>query len=166
MRRSPIFRYCRPCCLHAGHLLWYLVRSPFASHVEGSPTAPSKQITLVDCAPYYKDAMLGRFYAICNCCSCCCGALNAHRNGTPMLASSGYVAVVDEDLCAGCGECAEVCQFAAISVDDGFACIDVAACMGCGVCVAHCSQAALSLLREPGKGEPLEIRELMVRAAK
>jgi ferredoxin len=115
---------------------------------------------------YFKDAMLGRFYAICNCCSCCCGAMQAQRNGTPMIASSGYVARVDEGLCAGCGECAEVCQFAAITVDDGFACIDVAACMGCGVCVAHCSQAALSLLREPGKGEPLEIRELMVRAAK
>jgi heterodisulfide reductase subunit A-like polyferredoxin len=82
------------------------------------------------CVHVYKDAMLNRFYAICNCCSCCCGAMNAHRNGTPMLASSGYVAVVDEALCAGCGECAEVCQFAAICVDDGFARIDTATCMG------------------------------------
>jgi heterodisulfide reductase subunit A-like polyferredoxin len=87
---------------------------------------------LVDCAPYYKDAMLGRFYAICNCCSCCCGAMNAQRHGTPMLASSGYVAVVNAELCTACGSCADSCQFAAISVDDGFACIDAAACMGCG----------------------------------
>ena len=36
--------------------------------------------------------MLGRFYAICNCCKCCCGAMQAHLNGVPMLASSGYVA--------------------------------------------------------------------------
>jgi len=40
---------------------------------------------------FFKDAMLGRFYAICNCCACCCGAMHAHRNGTPMLAASGYV---------------------------------------------------------------------------
>ena len=40
---------------------------------------------------FFKDAMLGRFYAICNCCSCCCGAMHAHRGGTPMLASSGYL---------------------------------------------------------------------------
>jgi len=112
-----------------------------------------------------KDAMLGRFYAICNCCSCCCGAMNAHQNGSPMLASSGYVAQVDVELCAGCGSCADVCQFNAISVDDGLARIDAAACMGCGVCVAHCPQEALSLLRDPAKGEPLEIQELIAHAA-
>jgi heterodisulfide reductase subunit A-like polyferredoxin len=92
--------------------------------------------------------------------------MNAHRNGTPMLASSGYVAQVDAELCAACGTCADYCQFAAISVDDGLARIDAFACMGCGVCVARCPQEALSLQRDPAKGEPLEIRELMVRAAK
>jgi heterodisulfide reductase subunit A-like polyferredoxin len=88
-----------------------------------------------------------------------CGAMEAQRakRGTPMLASSGYVAVVDADLCARCGECAGVCQFAAISVDDGFARIDAAACMGCGACVAHCPQEAIELVRDPAKGEPLEI---------
>jgi ferredoxin len=44
-----------------------------------------------------------------------------------MLASSGYVAQVDADLCAACGTCAEYCQFGAISVHDGFARIDTAA---------------------------------------
>jgi len=109
--------------------------------------------------------MLGRFYAICNCCSCCCGAMQAWQNGTPMLASSGYVAQVDEDLCAACGLCADFCQFAAISVDDGFARIDAAACMGCGVCVSKCPQETISLVRDPAKGEPLEIQELIARAA-
>ncbi len=91
--------------------------------------------------------------------------MEAQRNGTPMIASSGYVAQVDEGLCAGCGECADVCQFAAISVDDGFARIDAAACMGCGVCVAHCPQEAISLLRDPAKGESLEIQQFIIRAA-
>ncbi len=114
---------------------------------------------------FFKDAMLGRFYAICNCCSCCCGAMEAQRNGTPMLASSGYVAVVADDLCAGCGSCADVCQFAAISVDDGSARIDDAACMGCGVCVAKCPTGALALERGAARGEPLEIQKLMAQAA-
>jgi heterodisulfide reductase subunit A-like polyferredoxin len=81
-----------------------------------------------------------------------------------MIASSGYVAVVDEGLCAACGECADVCQFGAISADDGVAHIDDAACMGCGVCVAHCSQEAIELVRDSGKGEPLEIETLIAQA--
>jgi Pyruvate/2-oxoacid:ferredoxin oxidoreductase delta subunit len=132
---------------------------------EVSPAVLSKRTVLVDCVHYYKDAMLGRFYAICNCCSCCCGAMEAQRNGTPMIASSGYVAQVDVELCAACGTCVEYCQFAAISVDDGFAHIDAVACMGCGVCVAYCPQEAISLLRDPAKGEPLEIQKLIVESA-
>jgi ferredoxin len=37
--------------------------------------------------------------------------------------------------------------------------------MGCGVCVAQCPQEAISLLRDPAKGEPLEIQSLMAKAA-
>jgi ferredoxin len=90
--------------------------------------------------------------------------MQAWNNGTPMLASSGYVAQVDEDLCAACGTCADSCQFAAISLDDGFARIDASACMGCGVCVAHCPQEAISLRCDPVKGEPLEIQKLIAYA--
>ncbi|MFC2037640.1 4Fe-4S binding protein, partial [Chloroflexota bacterium] len=131
---------------------------------EVSPTVQLKRKGMLHCVQYYKDAMLDRFYAICNCCACCCGAMHAHRHGTPMLASSGYVAQVDADLCAGCGSCVDVCQFSAILVDDGFACIDAAACMGCGVCVSKCPQGAFALVRDPGRGEPLEIQKLMASA--
>ena len=67
---------------------------------------------------FFKDAMLGRFYAICNCCACCCGAIHAHQTGTPMLASSGYVAEVDQEACIACGVCAENCQFGALALGD------------------------------------------------
>jgi ferredoxin len=110
---------------------------------------------------FFKDAMLGRFYAICNCCACCCGAMQAWRHGVPMLAASGYRSQVDTDVCIGCGDCSNLCQFGALSADGGIAIVDAALCMGCGVCVSHCTQGALSLVRDPGKGEPLEIRELL-----
>ncbi len=115
---------------------------------------------------FFKDAMLDRFYAICNCCECCCGAMHAHRNGIPMLASSGYTARVDVDLCVGCGVCADFCQFGALALGDGGAIVDGAACMGCGVCVSQCAQGALTLARDPAKGEPLEIRRLIASAAR
>lgn len=110
---------------------------------------------------FFKDAMLNRFYAICNCCSCCCGAMQAQRSGTPMLASSGYISQVDESMCIGCGDCIEFCQFDALSLGTSYSVVDQVACMGCGVCVSKCEQGALSLIRAPQKGEPLELHLLM-----
>jgi len=106
---------------------------------------------------FFKDAMLDRFYAICNCCSCCCGAISAHKGGTPMLASSGYVSVVDHNLCIGCETCSDFCQFDAIRMTDGQAAVDFEKCMGCGVCTDKCEQEAITLKRDPAKGEPLDI---------
>ena len=90
--------------------------------------------------------------------------MQAHQYGTPMLASSGYVAVVDAELCAACGTCADFCEFAALSLNDAHAVADIAAYTGCGVCVAHCPQEAISLQRDPDKGEPLEIQRLIAEA--
>jgi ferredoxin len=111
---------------------------------------------------FFKDAMLGRFYAICNCCACCCGAMQAQRNGTPMLASSGYLSRVDESRCQGCGTCVEYCQFTAISIVDDHSTIDEVMCMGCGVCVSHCPNGALQLELAPWKGAPMTLPEEMV----
>ena len=110
---------------------------------------------------FFKEAVLERFYAICNCCSCCCGAMQAQRNGTPMLASSGYLAQVDETLCIGCGECESYCQFGAITVSDGVSHVEYEKCMGCGVCVSHCPQDAVELVLAPEKGIPLEMAKIL-----
>ncbi|MGD8858217.1 MAG: 4Fe-4S binding protein, partial [Chloroflexota bacterium] len=110
---------------------------------------------------FFKDAMLGRYYAICNCCSCCCGAIQMWRGTTPMLASSGYVAQVDVDLCMGCGDCVETCQFGALSLVEEVATVDYELCMGCGVCVSRCANDANSLVADPAKGVPFSVRELL-----
>jgi ferredoxin len=114
---------------------------------------------------FFKDAVLGRFYAICNCCSCCCGAMKAQRHGEPMLITSGYICQVDQNLCAACGSCIDLCQFDAIQVD-GYAEVDQAVCMGCGVCVNNCPQGALSLQRDAARSAPLEIFRLMEEAGR
>lgn len=113
---------------------------------------------------FFKDAMLERFYAICNCCQCCCGAMQAQRSGTPMLASSGYISRVDEDLCIGCGDCNFYCQFNALELVDGINHVIYEKCMGCGICVSKCTQEAMSLVRDTAKGVPLEICSVMEEA--
>ena len=155
-----------------------IVGEPFASFIAEHHPERSRWITSEEAVEilqaeherghvhhaFFKDAMLGRFYAICNCCSCCCGAMQAQRNGVPMLASSGYVCRTDSVLCEGCGACAESCQFGALSLEGERVVLREAACMGCGVCLSKCPAEALSLVRDAARGEPLEIRGLIERA--
>lgn len=150
-----------------------IVGEPFASFVlEHNPdssrmisSAEARQILEQEAQrghvshAFFKDAVLNRFYAICNCCSCCCGAMKAHRNGTPMVISSGFICNVNEEKCIACGICIDTCQFHALSLNDHLIC-DAALCMGCGVCVSHCTQEALMLVRDASKPAPLEISKL------
>jgi ferredoxin len=114
---------------------------------------------------WFKDATMDRFYAICNCCKCCCGGIDAMvKYGAPTLAASGYVAQVDDTLCAACATCEDACLFEAIQVN-GAAVIDWEACMGCGVCVGQCPNEAMSLVCDERKGVPLDVRLLVQEQA-
>jgi ferredoxin len=88
---------------------------------------------------------------ICNCCACCCGVLRTVAEfGLPTaIARADFVALADEDLCAGCGECVDRCQFGAASLWDGFCQVDAGRCVGCGLCVTTCAPGALRLERRP-----------------
>ncbi len=109
---------------------------------------------------WFKDVCLGRFFAICNCCPCCCGGIDAMVNhGIPMMASSGYVAQVCPQSCHGCGQCEQACAFRAIRVD-GQAQVDIDACMGCGVCQGVCTSGAVSLVRAQQRGTPLDVQRI------
>ncbi|MBI4333217.1 MAG: 4Fe-4S binding protein [Chloroflexi bacterium] len=109
---------------------------------------------------FFKDIMLNRFYAICNCCRCCCGAMKATLEyELPMIAPSGYVSSVSQD-CNACGLCVDFCPFGAISLDGETAKVDPKRCFGCGLCQTRCRSAAVSLIKAPEKGEPLDIETL------
>lgn len=174
----PCRRYAENPCLPMDVCL--IVGEPFASFVSEHHPETSRWITKEQAVQileeedarghvhhaFFKDAMLGRFYAICNCCECCCGAMNAHRRGTPMLASSGYIAQVLEEMCIGCQTCEDYCQFGALSIgSNGVMDVDHALCMGCGVCESKCPEGGIALVAAPEKGVPLEIDKLMQAAS-
>lgn len=54
------------------------------------------------------------------------------------------IPVVDVDKCVGCGNCAKVCPFGAITIEHGKAVVSPALCQGCRACVSACPKGAIS----------------------
>lgn len=64
---------------------------------------------------------------------------------------SGHKALINKNLCIGCGKCIELCRFGAIEKkksDDKIPEIDPVACEGCGVCVRFCPSQAIEFNEE------------------
>ena len=86
---------------------------------------------------------------ICNCCGCCCEALQAARKFSPMqpVATTNYIPKISLETCIGCGKCAKVCPILAISMKEKRPVIDEEICLGCGVCARNCPAKAIALER-------------------
>jgi len=54
---------------------------------------------------------------------------------------------IDEELCAGCGQCAEVCAYSALSLHPrrGVMTVNPVLCQGCGACAATCPSGAINV---------------------
>jgi MinD superfamily P-loop ATPase len=55
----------------------------------------------------------------------------------------GQVAVIAQELCEGCGVCAELCRFDAIREENGVYTVDPIACEGCALCFYQCPSGAI-----------------------
>lgn len=93
---------------------------------------------------------------ICNCCGCCCEALQAARRFSPMqpVATTNYIPHIEIESCVGCGKCAKVCPVLAISMEakeDGKkrAVLDEEICLGCGVCARNCNFKSIEMKQRP-----------------
>jgi ferredoxin len=93
---------------------------------------------------------------ICNCCGCCCEALQASRRFAHLhpVHTSNYLPELDTDACNGCGKCVIACPVEAMSLVSAndpktpkrrAAKLDEELCLGCGVCVRACPTDGLRL---------------------
>lgn len=58
-----------------------------------------------------------------------------------------YTVTIDEEKCQGCGECADNCPAAILSLVDGKAQVtgEMEDCLGCETCVSSCEHGAVTL---------------------
>jgi len=77
------------------------------------------------------------------------GGAAAARASIPMgnrkVRTEAITAVVDEDLCIGCGLCEEICPYGAPKIEDGKSKIREILCRGCGSCAAECPRRAITM---------------------
>jgi len=89
---------------------------------------------------------------ICNCCSCCCGmlqAINTHNINNAIVSSNWIMDVLTN--CKGCGVCISKCPVDAIEFytdEDNrkLARCVTEKCLGCGVCISSCKFGAMEMV--------------------
>jgi len=93
---------------------------------------------------------------ICNCCSCCCEAMQAAQKFAFLhpVHTTRFMPEVSSDACKGCGKCVDLCPVAAMTLvsaadphapEGRVARVDEERCLGCGVCVRNCPMDAIEL---------------------
>ncbi len=81
----------------------------------------------------------------------------------PELEADPLISEVDEEVCAGCGLCVEVCKYGAREINEfkKVAEVNEALCVGCGACISACPSNA-SIHRNLTKGQILRMVEEMI----
>ena len=87
---------------------------------------------------------------MCSCCGDCCEMLGSlKKQPSPAAAvKSNYFAMVNADICIGCGTCIGRCQIEANALLDNIAVIDLNRCIGCGLCASTCTTEAVKLVKK------------------
>jgi len=82
--------------------------------------------------------------------------------GNRKVRTEAITAVVDEDLCIGCGLCEEICPYGAPKIEDGKSKIREILCRGCGSCAAECPGQAISMRHFKDNQVLAQVKALLV----
>ncbi len=73
--------------------------------------------------------------------------------------TGGKIAVIDDETCAGCGTCQDICRFDAVYQNDQVFQVDPITCEGCAACMYQCPSEAIQIAIEKA-GQVLQLRGL------
>jgi ferredoxin len=170
-------------CRHHGELLGRPCEKPKDVCMSFGPTAEfisergfgrlvSKEeaLKVLDCAEkaglIHCSNNIGKYIDfICNCCDCHCLIIQGIKKATVLgsVATSSFIASIEEEDCNGCGDCVERCQMDALALEGDIVVQNAERCIGCGLCVSVCPTEALRLeLREGVPVPPFDRQEFNV----
>lgn len=142
------------CMSFAGPAEWF-VRQGMARRAGVDELLQVLDLTTERGLVHLMDNVLNQPAFLCHCCGCCCVALNPSReNGKLAAQPSNFIPSLDQDVCSGCGTCAESCQINAITMSEAgngslLPVVNKERCLGCGVCSSSCPTGALTMSRRP-----------------
>ena len=154
-----------------------LIRHGYARQVDAAEGLDLLQAAYDHNLVQFGDNARERVNFMCNCCGCCCEALNAARRFELLnpLHTSNFLPTIDADTCTGCGKCVDVCPVEAmtlVSAHDASrpkrkkARLNEDICLGCGVCARVCASDSITLReREQRVVTPLTFAHRVVLAA-
>ncbi len=154
-----------------------LIRHQFAREVDLAEGLDLLQTAYDHNLVQFGDNARERVNFMCNCCGCCCEALNAARRfelASP-LHTSHFLPVIDAATCTGCAKCVNVCPVEALALVSAHdparparkkARLNDDLCLGCGVCARVCAPGSITLReREQRTVTPLTFAHRVVLAA-
>jgi ferredoxin len=148
------------CLLVTTQPIEAVVEEGFRDYVDGPDTRDLRRLSKTDALALLRQCeerglmhsvwtFLTPFIgAICNCNleSGCMAMKLTSGYSMPMMWRGEWVARLDAESCTGCGQCAELCPFDALSRNGGRRVVlDEAKCWGCGICRTACNSKALTL---------------------
>lgn len=138
-------------CMTFGSAADSLIRHEYARRIDISECMEllhkAYEFNLVQCGENVQNGVS----FICNCCGCCCEALVAARKFGNLhpVETTGFLPVLNENSCIGCGKCEKACQVDLIKMHQvhgkNIPSIEENLCLGCGLCVRVCPNKSLYL---------------------
>lgn len=157
-------------CFNFGKMAEFLIERSLGRRVSPEEASAildeTEKAGLVHCGNNSSD----KADKICNCCSCCCLFLKGLMdfNNPHAVATSSYLAFVNEDKCTGCEICySGRCQVNAIVPGKNKARVLTEKCIGCGLCASDCPEGAIELgKRQSSPDVPVTLMDMGSRVLK
>ncbi len=137
-----------------------LIRHGHARKVDRSEGMDLLQLAYDNNLVQFGENVQKRVSFICNCCGCCCEAMNTARRFGLMnpVHTTNFIPQIDSQDCNGCGKCVNVCPVEAMTLVSANnpskpkmkqARLNEDICLGCGLCAKSCDKNNITLKPRP-----------------